>query len=143
MSWMPEALIFMIPIVGSVALFAFLAVAAWAAERRRERQAYYQYEFRKRLVEAGKLDAADVKSMVEFEHDADMARRKQGILAGGLIVAGVGVGLLLGLRFIDDESIWMVGYIPLGIGAGMLLYALGFARTLPNRPTVHRSTRED
>lgn len=130
MGFVAEALIFMIPIVGSIALFAFLAVAAWASERRRERQAYYQYEFRKRLVEAGKLDAEDVRSMVEFEHRADMDRRRQGMLAGGLIAAAVGLGLIFGLRFID-EPVWMVGYIPLAIGVAMFVYGLAFARDTP------------
>lgn len=127
MGFFAEALVFMIPIVGSIALFAFLAVAAWASERRREREAYYQYEFRKRLVEAGKLDATDVREMVVFEHHADSTRRRQGILAGGLIAAGVGVGLLFGLRFVDD-SVWMVGYIPLGVGAAMVAAGLLFGR---------------
>lgn len=136
MGWFAGSMVFMVPIVGSIALFAFLSVGAWADARRREREAYYKFEFRKRLVEAGKLEADDVKAMVEFENDASLSSRKQGMLASGLILAGTGAGLLLGLRFIEDEAVWMVGYIPLAIGIAMLAYALMLAPDVPGRPRV-------
>jgi hypothetical protein len=37
--------------VGALALFSYLAVAAWSAERRREREAFYKSEAIKRIVE--------------------------------------------------------------------------------------------
>lgn len=137
MSFVGETMALMVPIVGAVALFTFLAVVGWAEERRKEREAYYRYEFRKRLVEAGKMDSEAVRGLMRFEYETELQRRRENLLIGGFIVAGVGVGLLLGLQFIEDEAVWMVGYIPAFIGAGMLVYALFFApRPEPGRPPV-------
>lgn len=124
----------LIPIVGTIMVFTFLSVISWAGSRRREREAYYSYEFRKRLVEAGKMDAADVRELLKYEALTEEFRRRQGMLAGGLIVAGTGAGMLLGLRFIDDEAIWMIGYIPLFVGLGMLAYALLFSNVRKPEP---------
>ena len=41
----------LIPIVGSIALFSFLAVAAWSDARRKEREAYYTSETLKKIAE--------------------------------------------------------------------------------------------
>ena len=41
-----------IPIVGSIALFSFLAVATWADARRKEREAYYKSETLKKIAES-------------------------------------------------------------------------------------------
>ena len=40
------------------------------------------------------------------------------------------MGLIFGLRFIDDADLWMVGSIPLFIGLAMLAYALLLAPKL-------------
>lgn len=130
MNWVAESVVLLIPVVASVAFFAFLAVGVWADARRRERESYYRYEFRKRLVEAGKLDADDVKELVQFEADARAAAGRRALLVGGVLFASVGVGLVFGLRFLDGDPVWMVGYIPLSIGVGMLaLGALSPARS--------------
>lgn len=124
MSWMVGAIV---PAVGAIALFSFLAVIGWAENRRKEREAYYRYEFRKKLVEAGEMNATHLQELMRFEYETEMQRRRQGMVAGGFITAGVGLGILFGLQFIREEAVWMVGYIPLGIGGAMLLYALFFA----------------
>jgi hypothetical protein len=125
--------VFMIPIVGSVALFMFLAVNSWAEQRRKERESYYRYEFRKTLVEAGKMDANDVRSLMQYEEESTTARLRQSSIMAGFILLGVGVGMLYGLSWID-EGIWRVGYIPLGIGVGIMVYALLFAPRLNPTP---------
>lgn len=122
MGGIAQGMVFLIPVAGAIGLFTFLAVASWAENRRRERETYYQYEFRKRLVEAGKLDASELERLMRSEADMTNERRRQGLVVAGVVLAGTGVGLLLGLRFIEDEAIWMVGFIPLAIGIAMLLY---------------------
>lgn len=124
MAWVTEAMVFLVPAVGAISLFTFLAVVGWAAERRRERETYYRYEFRKRLVESGQMTATDLRELQRYEVETEFQRRRQGLLAAGMIVAGAGLGLIFGLQFIDDEAVWMVGFIPLFVGLGMLLYAL-------------------
>lgn len=135
MNWVSDAMIFLIPIVGSIALFSFLAVVGWAENRRKEREAYYRFEFRKKLVDAGEMNASHVQELMRYEYETDLQRRRHGLIIGGFITGGVGAGLLLGLQFIRDEAVWMVGFIPLFIGAAMLAYALVFApRTTPVPP---------
>ena len=58
--------VFLIPIVGSISLFSFLAVASWADARRRERETYYTTETMKKLGE-GSGEAA--KSALEYLHE--------------------------------------------------------------------------
>ncbi len=125
----------MVPVVGTIALFSFLAVATWAGQRRKEREAYYRYEFRKKLVEAGEMNTSQLQALMHFEYETELWRRRQGMLSGGFIVAGVGLGVLFGLRFIEEEAVWMVGYIPFFLGLAMLLYAIFFApKSAPTPP---------
>ncbi len=135
----------LIPVVGSVALFTFLAVASWAEQRRKERESYYRYEFRKQLVEAGKMDANDVREIMQYEQETTLYRARQSSLAGSFVLLGVGGGMLLGLQWID-EGVAMVGYIPLSIGVALLIYALFVApRGLPTPPNSfkHRQPPSD
>ncbi len=54
--------------------------------------------------------------------------RRPGLMVGGLITMAVGIGYMLGFRWIDDE-IWMIGSIPALIGVAMLVGAFVFARS--------------
>jgi hypothetical protein len=133
MDWVTNVMIFMIPIVGSVALFSFLAVNSWAEQRRKERESYYRFEFRKELVNAGKMDANDVRELMQYEQELESSSFRQANIVGGFVLLGVGGGLLLGLRWID-EGIWMVGYIPLFIGISLLAYAVLVAPRITPKP---------
>ncbi len=137
MEWVAQAMIFMIPIVGSIALFSFLAVVGWAEQRRKEREAYYRYDFRKKLVDAGEMNARQVQDLMQYEFENEQQRRRQGMVATGFIISGVGLGMIFGLQFIRDEQVWMVGSIPLFIGLGMLAYAILYApKTAPAPPPL-------
>lgn len=135
MAWVAEAMMFVVPAIGAIGLFTFLAVVGWASERRRERETYYRYEFRKRLVESGQMTPTDLRELQRYEVETEFQRKRQGLLAGGMIVAGAGLGTIFGLQFIEDEAVWMVGFIPLFIGLGMLLYALMAPGKNPEPPS--------
>jgi len=135
----------LVPVAGSIALFTFLAVATWAEQRRKERESYYRYEFRKHLVEAGKMDASDVRDLMRYEQETMLYKARQSSLLGGFVLLGVGAGILLGLQWIPD-GVWMVGYIPLSIGVAMMIYALFVApRGAPAPPvsSQHGQPRSD
>ena len=135
----------LVPVAGSIALFTFLSVASWAEQRRKERESYYRYEFRKQLVEAGKMDGSDVRELMRYEQETTLYRARQSSLAGGFVLMGVGVGMLLGLQWID-EGVWMTGYIPLFIGIAMMVYAQFVApRGVPAPPasSQHGQPRSD
>ena len=109
-----------------VASLTFVTVIVWAENRFKERQEYYRFEFRKRLVEAGEMDAASFTSLVRYEHDLGLRQGRQKLLVAAFVFVGLGVGACIGLQFIGG-SIWMLGFIPVGIGLSMLVGGLLFA----------------
>ena len=120
--------VFLIPIVGSVALFSFLAVASWSDARRREREAYYRADALKKIAESSSEGA---KSAVEYLREQDkiaVRKRIEGLKLGGLITAAVGIGLMVFLRGVNhDEPVYFVGLIPLLIGLALAVYGFALA----------------
>ncbi len=124
--------IFLFASVVYIALFAWLAIAAWAKQRRREREAYYQHEVEKRIVETGGATSDQLRELREDEHRRRWEQRREGLKLAGLITTALGLGIFLGLRFVTDDSVYQVGWIPLTIG-GVLL---GYVYLLyPRRPS--------
>jgi hypothetical protein len=119
---MPEIVTIVLAVsVGAIALFSFLAVAAWAASRRREREAYYRSEVVKKL--SGMPGDAAVALLREQERNA-MRRQREGLRLSGLVTAAVGIGLMIFLRaLMPGAPIYLVSLIPLLIGAAFLLYS--------------------
>jgi hypothetical protein len=120
--------VFLIPIVGSIALFSFLAVASWSDARRKEREAYYTADALKKIADSS---AEGAKSAVEYLREQNgIAKRKrvEGLKLGGLITAAVGVGLMIFLRGVNhDEPAYLVGTIPLLIGLALVVYGFVLA----------------
>ena len=116
--------VFLVPIVGSIALFSFLGVASWSDARRKEREAYYRTEALKKIAESSSEGA---KSAVEYlqEQERNARRRRlEGMKLGGLITAAVGIGMMVFLHGVErEEPAYLVGLIPLLIGVALLAYA--------------------
>ncbi len=113
-----------VPIVGSIALFSFLAVSSWSDARRKEREAYYKSEMLKRLAETS---GEGTKAAIELLHSEERRaaiRRREGIKLGGLITLAVGIALMVFLRAVatEDPGAYLVGLIPALIGAALLVY---------------------
>ncbi len=118
----------MIPIVGSIALFSFLGVAAWSAARRKEREAYYKSETLKKLSESSGEAAKSALELMREEERNFVKRRNEGLKIGGLVTAATGIGLMVFLRgLVRDEPVYLVGLIPLLIGVALLAYPLFLA----------------
>jgi hypothetical protein len=122
---LPGAMLFLVPIVGSIALFTFLAVASHAEERRKEREAYYRFEFQKKMLETGSTPE-QVGAILAAQEAQQFEREREGKKLGGLVTMAIGFGILFGLQFLGD-GVWMVGYIPIAIGAALTLYAFLFS----------------
>ncbi len=107
-----------------VALFSWLAVVGWARQRRLEREACYRHETEKKLVESGQATTDQIFMFRVEEERNRWLRRREGLRLGGFITAALGVGLVVGLRFVDTNelAVSMIGWIPFSIGAVMLLY---------------------
>jgi len=108
-----------------LALFCWLTVVGWAKQRRKEREAFYRHETEKKLVDTG---GASVDQLLKLRYDEDCKRwalRREGLKLGGLITAAAGLGLVLAPPLLKTGklSISALGWIPLGIGVALLLYA--------------------
>ena len=119
MSVMQSIPLFLFLSVASVALFSFVAVATWAAERRREREAYYRSEMLKKIAESQTGGAAGALELLREEEKIAARRRREGQKLGGLITAGVGRN--------DPEPAYLMGLIPLLIGVALMIYAYWLA----------------
>ncbi|MBZ5658571.1 MAG: DUF6249 domain-containing protein [Acidobacteriia bacterium] len=115
----------LVPIVGSIALFSFLAVAAWADARRKEREAYYTSETLKKIAETSGEGAKAAMDMLREQERNFMLRRRDGRRLGGLITLAVGIGVMVFLKAIvhDEPAVYLVGLIPLLVGVALLIYA--------------------
>src|ERR1700733_7575716 len=114
----------LIPIVGSIALFSFLAVAAWADSRRKEREAYYRSETLKKIAESPAEGAKIAMQLMQEREKPAVKRSVEGVKLGGLITGAVGIGLMVFLHAVDhDDAAYMIGLIPLLIGVALLVYA--------------------
>jgi len=116
----------LIPIVGTIALFSFLGVAHWSDARRKEREAYYTGEALKKIAESSGESAKSAIEYLQEQHRNAARRRLEGMKLGGLITAAVGVGIMVFLHAVvhdpDDHGVYLVGLIPLLIGAALLIY---------------------
>lgn len=107
--------------VAASGMWAFIAVATWSDNRRKEREAYYRHETMKKIAEM----PAESGLMLLRETERYSARaRRETMKAAGLITSAVGVGLMIFLRAMESrEPAYLVGLIPLLVGLAMLLHS--------------------
>ena len=105
--------------VGAIGMWSFIAVAAWSDNRRREREAYYRSETLKRIAE---IPAEHGLALLREDERNAMRRRRENLKVGGLAWAAAGTGVLVFLRSIAF-GVYLVGLIPLLVGAAVLAYA--------------------
>lgn len=107
--------------VAASGMWAFIAVATWSDNRRKEREAYYRHETMKKITEMPAERGLTL--LLETERHSARARRET-MKAAGLITSAVGVGLMIFLRGMENrEPAYLVGLIPLLVGLAMLLYS--------------------
>jgi hypothetical protein len=112
-----------IPVVGSIALFSFLAVASWSDARRREREAYYKSETMKKIAESSGEGAKGALELIREQQKNLEKNRLEGLKIGGLVTAAIGIGTIMLLRgLVQDEPVYLAGVVPLLIGVALLIY---------------------
>ena len=114
---------FVVPAVGSLAVFSYLSVAVWSENRRKEREAFYRNDTLRKIGETQGGASAALEYVREEERNAQK-RRLEGLKLGGLIsmAAGIGVGVFL-IAILPDRPVYFLGLIPVLIGLALLLYA--------------------
>lgn len=113
----------LVPVVGTLAVFSWLAVDTWSDNRRKEREAFYRHDTLKKLAETPGGSTAALEYLREDERNAQM-RRREGLKLGGLIAAAAGMGVAAFLiAILPDRPIYFLGLIPMLIGLALLLYA--------------------
>jgi Domain of unknown function (DUF6249) len=110
--------------VAVIAIFTMVSIVVWAQNRRREREAYYRSELLKKLME--QQGAPMMIDVMRSEERALARRIREGVKIGGLAAAGAGVGLIA--MFWSVDRMRPVGFVPLCVGAALLLYAFVLAR---------------
>src|SRR6266852_6183241 len=83
-----------IPVVGSIALFSFLSVAAWSDARRKEREEYYRNETLKKIAESSGEGAKAAIELLREQNKSVTKRRLEGMKLAGLIPLLIGLALL-------------------------------------------------
>jgi hypothetical protein len=114
--------------VAAVALFSFVAVAAWSDARRLEREAYYKSETLKKIADSPGDGGKTALELMREEERIKRSRILEGQKLGGLVMVGVGVGILIFLKALVPEApVYLAGLIPLLIGVALLVYAYAMA----------------
>ncbi|HEY2291784.1 MAG TPA: DUF6249 domain-containing protein [Thermoanaerobaculia bacterium] len=114
-----------------IAVFTFVSVAAWAEQRRREREALYRSEVLKKLAESTGEQAQQVIELIREQDRNEERKRREGGKLAGLIVTGVGLGLSAMFSLLAPGGVWGIGLILLFIGLALLLYHYVLARRPP------------
>ncbi len=121
----------MTPLIVLAALLVvlpFLAVLRWIDRGSSEREAFYQYEFRKKLLEHGTQDTPALLELLREEEQILQRRRRERLKLTGIATVAGGLAILLA-PLLDLD--WTVpGLIAVSAGVGILLYAW----TLAPRP---------
>lgn len=120
-----------VPIVSTVAIFTFLAIAVWTGNRRQERAAFYKAETLRKIAEASGEGAKAAIELLREEERLKRIKSREGIKLGGLICLGVGISLMIFLwALVPAHGVYLCGLIPGLIGVAMLLYIRFFAAPL-------------
>lgn len=130
--------------VASVALFSFVAVAAWSSERRREREAYYRSETLRKIAETQGAGGSSVIEFLREEEKTAARRRREGQKLGGLVTVAVGIGMTILIWAVtrdEPEPVYLAGLIPLMVGLALLGYAYFLAPKVLNGGNADVSKR--
>ena len=122
--------------IGAVALFVvFIPLVSYIDGRRKEREAFYKADTMRRLVEASGEGAKAALELLREEERIKAIKAREGLKIAGIVNIGVGIGLTVMLYNMAgrSNSPYLVGLIPLLIGAGFLIYVYAMAEPIPQR----------
>lgn len=119
----PGVAVFVFLAIGAIALFSFLAVAAWAGSRSSERIAYYKNETIKKIADAPGSGGETALAYLREQNRHAALKKRQGLQLGGLVTVAVGIGLMVFFKAtVHDAPVYTLGFIPFLIGVALLIY---------------------
>jgi hypothetical protein len=106
---------------------AFLAALRWIDRGSNEREAFYQYEFRKKVLDHGFEDTSMLLEVLREEERILQRRRRERLKVTGIAAVAGGLAILVAPLLEVD---WTVpGLIAVCVGVGVLIYAWALAPT--------------
>jgi hypothetical protein len=124
---------FMVPGIGAVAVFGYLAVHSWAESRRKEREAFYRSETLRRFSESSQPEmlARFLAEEKAARHEMRVQQRES-LRLGGLVtmMAGIGLGVTLG-GIAPLQRFYLFGLVPFLVGLALLVYVYLLAPKAP------------
>ncbi len=113
---------YIIGFTATICFFLFAGFAVWALTRRREREALYRSEVRKRALERG-LSADHYMLMIGSEEKLIRYQSRERFKIVGLVFTGLGLGLGIGFWLGGLTAEPMIAPLVLGgLGVGLLAY---------------------
>ena len=127
----PANLALTIPIISTLAFFAFLSIYIWVHAKRREKEAFYKNETLRRIAESPDGGAATLEFMKEEQRMKDRKCR-EGRKIWGLVNFSIGLVLTIFLFMIRasfpyEQWYYLFGLVPLSVGAALLAYSYWLA----------------
>ncbi len=124
---------YMVPMIGSVAVFGYFAVHEWVESRRKEREEFYRSETLRRFSESNQPDmlAQFLAEEKAARHEMRMQQRES-LRLGGLVtmMAGIGFGVTMA-GVAPEHRFYLFGLIPLLVGLALLVYVYLLAPKAP------------
>jgi len=124
---------YLVPVVGSIAVFGYLAVHEWTESRRKEREAFYRSETLRRYSDSNQPDmlARFLAEEKAARHEMRVQQRES-LRLGGLVamVAGIGLGVMLA-GIAPQQKFYLVGLVPFLVGMAILIYVYALAPKTP------------
>jgi hypothetical protein len=112
-------------------VFAFVSVVIWTDARRKEREALYRAELLKKLAETPGPGADAVLASLREEDQRKHGRRREFVTLGGMLCLALSLAVLatrvvlarLMSPAAQDNSIWIVCFVPMLIGIALIAHA--------------------
>lgn len=136
----------LMPAIIVIAVFTFLSIAAWSDARKKEREAFYRSEVRKKLIEkwggtnteqlmevlredSKNSELGQLLSFARDDQPYDPRRRRDRFILAGLVTAAIGGGMWIVFSVMPFGSgVSHIGILPLIVGVALLIYAFFVCR---------------
>ena len=129
MNSLPAIVLGIVLPVLTICIFSFVSIVIWSTARRREREAFYRSETMKKLAESSGTGGTTVLEIMREQERAAVRSRRSGHKLGGLVSIAAGMGLIVFMAPLGSTApVFLVGIIPMLVGAALLAYAYLFDR---------------